>query len=537
MLKEIRCEIFQEKVIQFHKGLNVVMGDNEGSNSIGKSTLLMIVDFIFGGTSYISHNKDVALKLGHHDFFFTLEFNGEKLYFCRGTENPDEVFECNKDYDKKESIKIEDYRKKLKEYYGMSSKDLTFRSSVSLFSRVWGKNNYDVKRPLHTVSSEKNLETVTRVIKLFDLYDVIAKEDDELKELNTAKKVIRKAGNIKVIPKINKRKYDKNIKEIEKMQVEIDNLSKSMYSPIINISEVISDEILQLREKKKFLMNQRDYYKHRFNRTNKTISKSNNVKFESLLEFFPNVNLEKLKNIEEFHEGISSILSEELKKAKRELTKKINSIEEQIQEVNEELESVLNPNKEENVFIDHLIELSSKVKDLKLENGYFEKLGSLSDSIEDKEEELKDIKESIVNKIETTINSSLNDIYNLVHNGQRTPPILNLQSNNYEYRYVDNTGTGNAYGNLIVFDLAIFTLTDLPFIIHDSFLFKNIETSAVENIISYYNSFEKQSFIAIDVINIYSKETQEIIEENRVIQLTKDKLLFTADWRDRKSKA
>lgn len=49
MLVEIRCDKFKKKVITFHKGLNVVLGDNKGTNSIGKSTLLMVIDFIFGG--------------------------------------------------------------------------------------------------------------------------------------------------------------------------------------------------------------------------------------------------------------------------------------------------------------------------------------------------------------------------------------------------------------------------------------------------------------------------------------------------------
>ncbi|WP_348625134.1 hypothetical protein ABFT51_12925 [Paenibacillus peoriae] len=40
------------------------------ANSIGKSTLLMIIDFIFGGDSYIEHNDDVVSELGHHEFFY-----------------------------------------------------------------------------------------------------------------------------------------------------------------------------------------------------------------------------------------------------------------------------------------------------------------------------------------------------------------------------------------------------------------------------------------------------------------------------------
>lgn len=38
MLKEIICSKFKQSKIEFHKGLNVILGDELGSNSIGKST-------------------------------------------------------------------------------------------------------------------------------------------------------------------------------------------------------------------------------------------------------------------------------------------------------------------------------------------------------------------------------------------------------------------------------------------------------------------------------------------------------------------
>lgn len=49
MLVELRCEKFHQKVIKFHKGMNVVLGSLDADNSIGKTTFLMILDFIFGG--------------------------------------------------------------------------------------------------------------------------------------------------------------------------------------------------------------------------------------------------------------------------------------------------------------------------------------------------------------------------------------------------------------------------------------------------------------------------------------------------------
>ena len=55
MLVEVRCDKFisngkTREPIRFHAGLNAVLGDDNGSNSIGKATLLMILDCVFGGS-------------------------------------------------------------------------------------------------------------------------------------------------------------------------------------------------------------------------------------------------------------------------------------------------------------------------------------------------------------------------------------------------------------------------------------------------------------------------------------------------------
>lgn len=62
MLKRIRCDKFREKEIIFHPGLNAVIGDEIASNSIGKSTLLMIIDFVFGDLNTL---KQIAMRLSN----------------------------------------------------------------------------------------------------------------------------------------------------------------------------------------------------------------------------------------------------------------------------------------------------------------------------------------------------------------------------------------------------------------------------------------------------------------------------------------
>lgn len=62
MLYEIVCDKFisnaqQRGKIYFHDGLNVIQGHNSGTNSIGKSTFLLVVDFAFGGNTYAKNKK------------------------------------------------------------------------------------------------------------------------------------------------------------------------------------------------------------------------------------------------------------------------------------------------------------------------------------------------------------------------------------------------------------------------------------------------------------------------------------------------
>ncbi|MDA2290743.1 DUF2326 domain-containing protein [Bacillus cereus group sp. Bc191] len=536
MLERIKSAIFAEGIIDFHEGLNVVLGDNKGSNSIGKSTLLMIVDFVFGGNTYISHNSDVVANLGHHDFGFTFKFNNTEYHFVRGTENPDIVFKSNNKYEKLYEIRVNDLTKKLKRLYELDADQLTFRAAVNTYSRVWGKENNNVKKPLHSFAQDNFSQTVTNLIKLFNKYDAIAMQDKELKRLEDQRLVLNKAGNHKLIPKITKTKFGKNIKEIEALIKEIERLGKSTYSPSGDITEIVSEEMISLREIKKRLLDERGYYISRLNRTQRTIKKSAGAGFENLLEFFPNVNVEKLQDIESFHQGISSILSDELENAKKELASKIDELEKEINQVIKKQEQLLKPDEELNVFIDSLIELSSRLKSLQLENDYYNKLSGLKDDIDSQKGELEDLKEKIVEEINKAINTKLKEINDLIHEDKRTAPELNLTYSRYDYKFFDNTGTGKAYTNLIIFDLAILTLTKMPYIMHDSFLFKNIEKEAIEQIIKFYNSMTKQVFIAIDIIDMYNKETQKVLEDKKVILLSNDKLLTIKDWRESNKK-
>lgn len=81
MLCEIICDYFKHPRIQFYPGLNTVLGDGSGSNSIGKSTFLMIIDFVFGGTDYVNKSTDVQRNVGRHTIKFCFSFEEELFFF------------------------------------------------------------------------------------------------------------------------------------------------------------------------------------------------------------------------------------------------------------------------------------------------------------------------------------------------------------------------------------------------------------------------------------------------------------------------
>ena len=75
MLREICCEQFCQKQIIFNPSLSVILGTNTGDNSIGKSTFLLIVDYVFGGSTY-AKAMDIINNVGSHDIYFSFVFEG-----------------------------------------------------------------------------------------------------------------------------------------------------------------------------------------------------------------------------------------------------------------------------------------------------------------------------------------------------------------------------------------------------------------------------------------------------------------------------
>ena len=159
MLIQIQCDKFAEefRTVDFHPGLNTVLGSIGGSNALGKSTFLWIIDYMFGGEGYCLAGSDIKQHVKDHAIRATFQFDGEYHYFVRNTSNPKSVIRCDKAGHLIQNMSLEDYRKFLGENYHPG---VPFDDMISRFFRIYGKENTYEKYPYLTKPKEPDEDSV-----------------------------------------------------------------------------------------------------------------------------------------------------------------------------------------------------------------------------------------------------------------------------------------------------------------------------------------------------------------------------------------
>ena len=203
MLKKISCDIFLQKDILFHKGLNAIVGDDVASNSIGKSTMLMIIDFVFGGDDYISKNHDVVDNLGHHDFRYIFNFDNKDYYFIRSTNEYNFVSICNEKFEILQSVTTEEFTAWLQEKYDCQLESLTFRNVVGRYFRIYGKENLNERKPIQYFEKETAPKSILALLKLFDKYKSLKAYEEQIEKLKSDKTTLVDAAKKNFLPNVN----------------------------------------------------------------------------------------------------------------------------------------------------------------------------------------------------------------------------------------------------------------------------------------------------------------------------------------------
>ena len=129
------------------------------------------------------------------------------------------------------------------------------------------------------------------------------------------------------------------------------------------------------------------------------------------------------------------------------------------------------------------------------------------------------------------INDKMRKLNDYIYKGLYNAPILSPTENGYDFFTPNDTGTGIAYKGLVVFDLAVFSMTKLPVLVHDSVVLKQISDNAIERIVELYYSFGKQVIIALDKQDSNSEKTCKFLNDAAVLRLARNgEELFGKSW-------
>lgn len=541
MLIEIYCDKFKSydrirEPIKFHEGLNVIEGEDNGKNSIGKSTFLMCIDFAFGGNDYIDKLKTIKNNVGDHTIFFTFEFDGQQLYFARDTSAPKIVYKCDKERNKIEPWSLDEYTAFLKMKYGIHNQQATFRDLVSRYFRIYNRGNIDETLPLRGFSNESPTDSVRSLFKVFNSYEKVKQSEDAYNLTSDKKKSLKSAGDFSYIPAITSDKYKQNKLRIEELTQQGQELLEKSKSGAIEIDSQKTEALLALDAKLKVLKRERSLNFNKIDaiKKDKGLSDINiQTDFDELKTFFPNVNIAKLTEIESFHKELSKILKKEINDLESKTWNIINFLTIQIDELESKKLEIGGSNKISTVVLKQYKDISLELEQLNRENDYYEKMQELK---VDEKKDKTTLEETYVYEgklLSDKINEKMHELNSQIFPDYEDPVLHIKKSGTYEFKTENDEGTGTNFKGLILLDLAVLSLTNVPALAHDSVTIKNIDDAVTVNIYKAYASFhDKQIFTVIDKVKSNeNKNLQTIVDEHRVLHLSSGgNELFGRSW-------
>ena len=543
MLVEISCDKFIDAgsarpPIAFSKGLNVVLGTETGTNSIGKSTFLLILDFVFGGEDYLTKASDVHSHVGRHVIKFVFEFGGVRFNFSRDTQEPNAVKVYDVEWSEQDTWSLNNYRQFLKEKYLIRQEDVSFREAVSRYIRVYQRENLDEKHPLSLFRGEPEKTAVYELLKLFGAYeklrDIVEAVDRAAEEYSLYTKSIKHDFVSAMTTKTEFKKSESRLEVLRAEQAEFEDPEKLKGKSAEELVKVanLKSKLQILRAQKSRAENKRD--RIIVNRNWEPGQATGN--FDALKEFFPSVAIRKVADIENFHRELARILKTEFESEYSDVCNKIQDLDRDIQSVETELNELDAPAGVSPRMLKTYAEKDREIKDIEERRENYTRKVEMKEGLDTLRKQLEERERTVRVEVQQAVSSKMEEKNDVIYDGKRKAPYLILEKAGYSFATPDDTGTGTAYKSLLVYDLSVLELTNLPFLIHDSVLLKQIADAPIEKILKLYQAAGKQIFISLDKANSYSKEADRILTECARIRLASGShSLFGRSWGEKAS--
>lgn len=543
MLLSIECDKFPEthRVITFSPGLNSVVGTEAGSNAIGKSTFLRIIDFAFGGNCYLKE-EEIAREIGDHEIYFSFQFgNNSPLYYCRKTNDPYNVISCDKEKHVIETMAVLKYQRNLMENYSSNRFDISLHDISEHFFRIYRRLNVLEQYPLSAKPSENHETTVNFLIKLFRHGDILNQIQAMAKDLHVDTSKVRASTPEKII----------SLDEIADIQTTIDSLKKRLLDNM-GKNEVAQTQLFgynsqemkraeKIRKELSLLATQQSKLKAQLGAIQHSMdiqSFDSAEDFEDLQTFFPEITMQKLDSINGFHDKIRGILLGELSKEEKRLKNLLARCDREVTRLQNSLKDSGTAQKMSTQLVSECASLMNSIeryeaqkKELEEERNRQQKRAAAKKQVRD----LLEQERSAIRGIENELNSTMSEINaSLIGDAERAPSIHIAANKDFTFGIRGNSSEGAAFRSMVVYDLAILKLCDIPVLIHDSNILKRIDDHQLEQLLECYENSGHQVFIAYDRLSDTTEKAHGKLLECAALRLSKEDLLFGRSWSKKK---
>lgn len=502
MLCEIKCDAFNKncKDILFNDGLNIVLGQDNKANSIGKSTFLLAVDFTFGGNSYVEPKNKIVKLFGDHTIFFSHKFANKTYFFSRSTKNPDAVGIFDENYASKNDVmKLNDFNVFLKKQYQLEQCGLNFREVVSVYSHIAGRFETDFENPLKNNGDTSQSKSILRFEKLFDEYAKVKPKAEAQALAEKKTRTFKDAENFGFIRKsISSSKDAEKLKsELEKLKAEIAAMKDGKIQAMFEFEGKTAQETADVKKELKALRSTRTRLQSELASIQKLdkAAKPSEKDLQVLQSYFPNVNLKKIEDVTNFHSNLFKIFNEECDDETEKLQEKLSDVSAKIEQLEKQISPVLKDIPQ--TVLEEYGKKAIKIEELEKTLKSYEFKKELLANQSATENEFRITQDEALSSIAKKVNLALENF-----DEKGTCPIQFEFQTQKSYRLFreNDVGTGTKHLNLIIFDLAVLSITKVPFLIHDSYIFHELEDERLNFALSLYADFcknyKKQIFIA-----------------------------------------
>ena len=537
MLVKLQCDKFMSNgkkrpAIEFHEGLNAILGDEDRSNSIGKSTLLMILDFVFGGDDYVKKCQDVQENVLEHTINFTFQFGQDQYHFARNTVDYLHVIKCDKDYkpiDGADKMHIDEYRDFLAEKYAVNTEGLSWRGAMSKFIRVYKRETMDEEHPLQSAKQEQIKDAIKKYMQQFGRYNVVdaqIKQADRAADERDSFKKSQQYEHIRAAK--DKKEYEANETKAAELEVQEQQLAENSSKGLLDLDSIqaqrlseLNDLLISYRRQRAKVQNQLNSLRREMTEGKKSFKKT----FSDLEKFFPAEEFKAIEDVESFHQSLSRVLTSEFKETEKDLATTYIMLGNEIVKIKDQIAEIKSVPNVTQAVLKEYARITTELNNLKEANKNFKTLEQLKSDASEYAKTRDEVIATQLSCIEDLINQTMRAItIRIVKNEVQRPPELKLEKlTKYSFSTRDDGGSGAQFRGLVTFDLANMEVSNIPFVVHDSDLLDPIEKPALTEIIKEYDAVSakgQQVFASFRSLDFYAPEAQPIITKCKVIELS-----------------